>query len=144
MPISSEEFSRLVESVWAGLLGLELSPGDSPCSGEACWTGRVRITGAWEGRVEVTLSAPLARSAAALMFGMELEEVGDAEIGDAVGELANITGGNVKALLPGPSSLSTPQVEAGLWPEPTPDSVCTVRHFHADGSVQSALCRTSG
>ncbi len=44
------------------------------------------------------------------MFAMEPDEVSDAEIGDALGEMANIVGGNVKALMPEPSVLSLPQV----------------------------------
>jgi chemotaxis protein CheX len=45
------------------------------------------------------------------MLGREPQ--GEAELVDAIGEIANMTGGNVKALLPGPSVLSLPEVAAG-------------------------------
>ncbi|NIQ01639.1 MAG: chemotaxis protein CheX, partial [Nitrospinaceae bacterium] len=51
---------------------------------------------------------PLARQAAAIMFQLQEDTAGPEEIQDAFGELANITGGNIKALLPEPSYLSLP------------------------------------
>jgi chemotaxis protein CheX len=48
--------------------------------------------------------------AAAAMFGLSAVELTDAEVTDAVGELTNIIGGNIKSLLPGPSRLSMPVV----------------------------------
>jgi hypothetical protein len=47
----------------------------------------------------------------------------DEEIADALGELANVVGGNVKAVLPGPSTLGLPEV--GAAPEAGSD-VCRV------------------
>ncbi len=38
------------------------------------------------------------------------EEVSDADYVDAVGEIANVVGGNVKALVPDPGPLTLPQV----------------------------------
>ena len=52
----------------------------------------------------------VARRAARAMFGCGDDEVGDAELADAFGELANQVGGSVKGLLPGPSTLSLPTV----------------------------------
>jgi chemotaxis protein CheX len=50
----------------------------------------------------------------------------DAEdVDDALGELANVVGGNVKAVLPGPSVLGLPEV--GTAPEPgLPADICRV------------------
>ena len=44
-----------------------------------------------------------------VMFGEELES---AEIHDAAGEIANILAGNLKSMLPQPSSLGLPWAEA--------------------------------
>ena len=41
-------------------------------------------------------------------------EMSDEEIGDALGELATMTGGNVKALLPQPCDMSLPAVVEGI------------------------------
>jgi len=45
------------------------------------------------------------------MFALPEEQLSDADIHDAVGELSNIVGGNIKSLLPPPTSLSIPFVE---------------------------------
>ena len=47
------------------------------------------------------------------MFGMEPDEVSADEVADAVGELTNMVGGNIKSLLPEPSLLSLPTVSRG-------------------------------
>jgi len=46
----------------------------------------------------------------------------DEDVADAVGELVNMIGGNVKSLMPGPSVLSLPVVAAGRVARPS-DSV---------------------
>ena len=49
----------------------------------------------------------------------------DEDVDDALGELANVVGGNVKAVLPGPSVLGLPEV--GTAPEPgLPADICRV------------------
>ena len=49
----------------------------------------------------------------------------DEDVDDALGELANVVGGNVKAVLPGPSVLGLPEV--GAAPEPGhPADICRV------------------
>jgi chemotaxis protein CheX len=44
---------------------------------------------------------------------MEAKDAGDSEMQDALGELANIAGGNVKSLLPAGCLLSLPTVAQG-------------------------------
>jgi len=48
---------------------------------------------------------------------MPAEEVTSDEIGDALGELANVLGGNVKAMLPAPSTMSLPTVSETKHPQ---------------------------
>src|SRR5207248_3096506 len=71
-------------------------------------TGRVPIGGAWEGAVSLRCPEPLCRSFAADLFGRLAADVEDADVFDALGELANIIGGNLKALLPGVCRLGLP------------------------------------
>jgi CheY-specific phosphatase CheX len=80
---------------------------------EPALAGCVQITGAWEGAVALHGSATLARQAASIMFGMNPEEATSEEVQDALAELTNITGGNVKTLLPEPCLLSLPAVVEG-------------------------------
>jgi chemotaxis protein CheX len=79
----------------------------------------VSVTGAWRGHVVVSCSAAASRSAAAGLLGVDPADVTPEDVTDALGELANIIGGNVKGLMPEPSALSLPVVlvngESG-WP----------------------------
>ena len=77
-------------------------------------TACVHISGTWSGSVLIYCSADLARQAAAVMFGRGPDQVATEDIEDALGELANMTGGNMKALLPQPCELSLPAVVEGL------------------------------
>ncbi|MCU0705946.1 MAG: chemotaxis protein CheX, partial [Fimbriiglobus sp.] len=52
-------------------------------------------------------------------FDTPSAEVTPAELADALGELANMVGGNLKALLPDGCRLSLPSVEPGAGPPPT-------------------------
>ena len=60
------------------------------------------------------------------MFGSAPDVVTDAEVVDALGELTNMIGGNVKSLLPAPSQLSLPMVSDSVWPTTVPGSVAGV------------------
>jgi chemotaxis protein CheX len=51
-----------------------------------------------------------ARNAAGALLGIDLGDVTGEDVTDALGELANIIGGNVKSLMPDPSALSLPVV----------------------------------
>ena len=65
------------------------------------------------GSVVLGLSPQLARDAAAAMLQLPAESVTIADQQDVAAELANMIGGNLKSLLPGPSFLSLPTIVAG-------------------------------
>jgi chemotaxis protein CheX len=70
----------------------------------------IEITGAWNGTACLSCSEAAGRHAASVMFAMQDDEVSDEEISDAIGELINVVGGNIKSLLPGPTEMSLPAV----------------------------------
>lgn len=84
-----------------------------PEMGDGVLTGWVTIGGAFEGAVLLRCERPLAGRIAAAMLELDEKDVSDDDVLDAFGELANVVGGNLKALLPGPSTLSIPSVEPG-------------------------------
>ena len=117
MEFSEREICRITESIWKTSLNLDMqrSPDTevNSNSGVTTLAGCVHITGGWKGAVYLLCPEALARKAAAVMFGMEPEEI-DLELSrDALGELANMTGGNFKALCPPPCTLSLPTVVEG-------------------------------
>ncbi len=115
MTISELEIVDVANAVWQSMLGMEtyaLDP-DTPLATGPYITATVLISGEFEGGVTLHLASSVGRSLAALMFGMELDEVSADETTDAVGELANMVGGNLKALVPQPAKLSLPSVAEG-------------------------------
>jgi chemotaxis protein CheX len=108
----------IVEQVWSSFLGDEepLLPrfdADAVFPADEVWSAAVSVHGGWTGTVTVELSASVAQSLTRLMLAMGDEPLEDTDVADAVGELVNMVGGNIKSLMPGPSALTLPVVAAG-------------------------------
>jgi chemotaxis protein CheX len=117
-----DDLQAITEQVWQSFLDpegsdplllslLEQSSGDVAAA--------ISVTGAWRGHVVIGCSTAASRHAASALLGVPADEVTEDDISDALGELANVIGGNVKALLPEPCALSLPYVvaTAGVrWP----------------------------
>ena len=114
---SVEDLLEVVSATWSSFLGDEsaslLRPNDDVATPDERASGCVTIRGGWNGAVILELSPRLARVAASGLFGTPEDALEAEEIGDAVGELVNVVGGNVKGMLPGPSELSLPSVTVG-------------------------------
>ena len=108
--------SEIVTSVWDSVLGLKLVPDDSfelTTHRQHTYAGVIQINGEWQGAIAVQCSDALARLAARTMFGMTDDAISVDDLQDALGELTNMTGGNIKALLPGVCALGLPVVVEG-------------------------------
>lgn len=111
-----DEIQQLTSMIWDSILQLPIEPGDPALAdkpGARMMAACVQITGAWQGAISLAAGEPFATSAAAIMFGLDEAEVKTSDRQDALGELANMIGGNVKALLPEPCALSLPSVVEG-------------------------------
>jgi chemotaxis protein CheX len=103
----------MVGQVWVSYLDPEgvnplIPTGDEKQPSEV--HSSVSISGSWTGHVVYASSTVAARKAAAAFLAMEADEVSPEDVSDVLGELANIVGGNVKAMLPTGCFLSLPQV----------------------------------
>jgi chemotaxis protein CheX len=113
-PVVTEgDLAEMAEQVWVSYLDPEgINPlvvhGDNKQSSDVHST--VSITGSWHGHLVYASSRDAAKKAAAAFLAMEPDEVGQEDISDVLGELANIVGGNVKAMLPAGCFLSLPTV----------------------------------
>lgn len=107
------DIEDITRTIWATLFELPLEDGvAAPLGPESTVTSCIQIDGAWHGAVVLQCPLTLARTLTAAMFQADAApELG--EVFDALGELANMLGGNVKALLPGPSRISLPAVAVG-------------------------------
>jgi len=113
MLIRSEDVQHMTAEIWGGMLQIDLTAADDTTARIGGIGACVQITGAWEGAVRVDCSSSLARLATARFLGVTPEEVAIDQIRDAMGELANMSAGSVKPLLPPPCQLSLPTVADG-------------------------------
>ena len=137
MEFKDEDLVRLTKTLWSSMLQLEVEEMKEPLPvkpHQGRVTGSVHITGAWAGAVTVECSATLAQRATTIMFGLEDEPPTPELIRDAVGELVNIAGGNIKDLVSGACQLSLPTVMEGIdYHISIPGSQCIKEmKFHCD------------
>ena len=97
------------------MLGWNIEPVSPECTDTSrnYRTGLIQVAGACEGAVVCIMPNDLVRRVAALMFDTDPEKLTLGLLHDALGEITNMIGGNLKALLPGPSFLSLPVVIEG-------------------------------
>jgi chemotaxis protein CheX len=111
-----QEITTLSETIWLSVLGLSLHPSGSDTKtlpGGPTLDGIVTISGDWQGAVILQVPQPLAQRVAAIMFSLGEGTPTLEDMQDALGEITNMTGGNLKALMPGSCHLSLPAVVNG-------------------------------
>ncbi len=111
------DLHAVVDEVWESFLGgaEQLTPVEATPAPIPGWSAAITVSGGWKALVLVQLTQGAARSVTVQMLGMgEDEEPSSADLTDALGELVNVIGGNVKSLMPGPSQLSLPLVAQGI------------------------------
>lgn len=117
-----EDLHSIAEQVWAAFLtGDDEAIVDSTMAATtpAELAASVAIVGAYDGHVIVACTRDGSRAVASALFEMAPEELTPDEIGDALGELVNVLGGNVKSMLPAPSTMSLPSIAGATttrWP----------------------------
>ena len=113
MQFIEKEICEYTESIWKSILSLDVKPAQNGCgdsNNNYAVAGCIQITGAWNGSVTMHYPMPLAKQVASIMFDLHGEPVENEQIQDALGEMTNMTGGNIKSLLPEPCFLSLPAV----------------------------------
>lgn len=114
MHLSSDDVVQIIQEVWTSMLSVDVEPTTSyPQQADQEITGSVGVTGATDCLISMEMGADGGRRFTAIMFGLDDADCSDDDIADAVGELTNMVGGNIKSLLPEPSSLSLPVVAQG-------------------------------
>lgn len=111
------QLNEVIHTVWKTMLDQEISSIElaefAPKKVNDGVLACIQITGKWSGAITIECSLKLAREMAEEMFGMEPGEALEEEIQDAIGELVNVVGGNLKAFLDGRAELSLPAVTWG-------------------------------
>ena len=113
--VTADQIVEIAREVWGSFLSMDLEP--VPDSGEPLarqtLTGVIHVSGGWQGTVFLETTADHAQAGAEAMFAAEPGSLSPEEVGDALGELTNMVGGNIKGLLPAPNKLSLPSVAGG-------------------------------
>jgi chemotaxis protein CheX len=119
MTIDEEILQQVVTDVCSGMLGLHMEPSEAfNCEDTDALSAVIRISGGWDSLVQVLTPRKTAVAIASSMFDMTEDELSEAEIRDAVGEVVNMVGGNLKGIVEGDSSLSLPCVGQSIGSAP--------------------------
>lgn len=114
LEVSSEDIASIVRTVFEATFEQYAADAEPPEGAQTSVSSSlVGIAGKWDGAVIVDCAPGVAASLASIMFGVPLAEVDRDHIEDTLGELANMIGGNLKALLAPPCVLSLPTVVEG-------------------------------
>ncbi len=111
LAIAKDIFTAMIDGQEGGILTWE---GSAPHIGDPlhAW---VDMGGAFPARAAVTAERSTCLDLARALMSMEPnEELSADDLVDAFGEVANVVGGNIKALIPDPGALSLPQVASAL------------------------------
>ena len=149
MQFLEAEVNELTRTVWETVLDLPIEGASADVSlGEAATISAcVQIAGEWNGSVIMSCPVSLGTTIAARMFDLEPAEVDEELLHDAVGEVVNMIGGNVKGLVPGPSQLSLPAVASGIDTQlgvPGSQVVTRVGFLSASDAVRVVLMTVDG
>ena len=92
--LSKHQIHEICQEIWESLLGMDLELSE-------------------EAGNPFADSDTLSHRFGGQMLGIPPDEVTSHDVGDSLGELTNMVGGNIKSLLPSPSNLSIPSVAEG-------------------------------
>lgn len=111
MSVAATDIEAVTTSVFESMLETTLIPGPPPSPAEGpSVAGVIRLRGAYPGEVVVEMSVPLLQKAAVAMFQLPEAELEAEHLDDALREITNMIGGNIKCLVPPPTTLSLPEI----------------------------------
>jgi chemotaxis protein CheX len=132
--VQLEDIRVVTDDVWTSFLAtygpLEWSPVtlEEAASTAELVQASVVIHGDWTGTVTLEMAQDTAETAARTM--LDLDTVEDGDVTDALGELVNMIGGNIKSLLPSGSTLGLPIVSNA--PLSLADAAAVTEHYRVE------------
>ncbi len=112
----SDELASVIETVWSEVLRADvrrLEEGEPSPRRPSSVTATIHVLGPAPRTIVFICSEALGRRLAAAMFKVEMDSASKEDMSDAVGEITNMVGGNVKCIFGSPSTLSLPEVKGG-------------------------------
>jgi chemotaxis protein CheX len=110
------------------------------------WRARIQVFGAWKAVVDIEAAENACRAIAGRMFSIHANDVGEDDLRDALGEIANMLAGNLKGIKEGMSTLSIPEVSRWSPDSGTgSDQANDAAYFEISGSpLQVCVSRLEG
>lgn len=108
MSISQAELESLTRDIWTTMIGLDLVDAVMVGGPEPGISSQIEIQGDTGVALRIDCSMELARTIASRLFDMPPEEIETDLVLDAMSEMANVLGGNIKGMWPGAIKLSLP------------------------------------
>lgn len=104
MSLASADLSRIVRTIWATQLGLQLDEAEikiieADLSRDGTVEIEVDLSGEFNGKLKQRCSRRVSMDAAAAAFSVTGDDVSAADIRDTLIELAHMTAGNLKSML---------------------------------------------
>lgn len=115
MQIDENQVLNITQDIWNETLALHVDAATDVAMPDVDnrLTGVIHIAGQWTGSVILEISKTFARRTASIIFACPENAPTAADMQDAVAEITNMLGGQIKSLLPGPSFLSLPSITHG-------------------------------
>lgn len=123
--ITIDNIEKASAQFWGQMLGMTLDPcgetwarkDEERCIEPNHVAAYCDLSGVWDGRIEVRLTAGLAREATAAMVMQPVDAVDPCDVLDATKEIANMIAGTLKSALPRPCAMTVPSAgwEAGKF-----------------------------
>ena len=113
--VTEENLRAIVEQVWESLLFEAPSWAETTGPSEDTFVSTIAIHGDWAATVSLTTVTAQAEQITNAMLGLPTPAgtpVDHEDVSDALAEMVNVVGGNLKALLPTQSSLGLPHAAA--------------------------------
>lgn len=97
--LDTADIASLIADLAETFLGSAAAAGPPAAMQEDAWTACVTIRGMWNGAVTLSCQHDLAVAATCAILDMCPTDVSEEDTEDVMGELANVIGGNLKALI---------------------------------------------
>jgi len=98
----SQQLSEVTQEIFLSMLSLEVAPGEAMSEFSNTYSntvsGMVGMTGLYKGALAIHASLEVAKKITSQMLFMDVDEVNE-DVLDAMGEMANMLAGNMKAAL---------------------------------------------
>jgi chemotaxis protein CheX len=105
---------RIAKEVFGNMVDLYVEATDMPWEPQTeIVTSAIYFTDPWQGALFVECAINLAFAFTSRLMGIETPTAVDEDVCDAMGELANMIAGNLKALMPANVGISIPSIVRG-------------------------------